>query len=168
MILRMALSEYGTFQAVYNNMVKLGDQYIAQDVKVVTNGVPVMNFHVQQIENMASVNDADFIPSPEAKKQGEPTDLAISTGVSEQHLLRRVQPQYPPVARNLRVQGDVILKVMIDKDGHVNNIEPVGGPTMLKQAAIDAVSQWQYKPYVMNHVPTEVHTSITVRFSLKN
>src|SRR5262249_2924096 len=77
MILRMALSEYGTFQAVYNNMVKLGDQYIAQDVKVVTNGVPVMNFHVQQIENMASVNDADFTPPPKEKKQGEPTALAF-------------------------------------------------------------------------------------------
>ena len=81
-------------------------------------------------------------------------------------LVRRVQPVYPPLARNARVQGSVILFALISKAGAIENLRVVSGHPMLVTAAIDAVSQWRYRPYILNTEPIEVETQITVTFSL--
>ena len=81
-------------------------------------------------------------------------------------LVRRVQPVYPPLARNARVQGSVILFALISKAGAIENLRVVSGHPMLAPAAIEAVSQWRYRPYILNAEPIEVETQITVTFSL--
>jgi periplasmic protein TonB len=81
-------------------------------------------------------------------------------------LIRRVQPSYPPLARSVRIQGAVILEAVISKTGTIDNLHVVSGHPMLVPAAIAAVSQWRYRPYILNHEPIEVETQITVNFSL--
>ncbi len=81
-------------------------------------------------------------------------------------LVRRVQPVYPPLARNARVQGSVILFALISKAGAIENLRVVSGHPMLVPAAIEAVSQWRYRPYILNAEAIEVETQITVNFSL--
>lgn len=75
-------------------------------------------------------------------------------------------PVYPPLARQARIQGTVVLRAIIAKDGSVENLELVSGHPMLVNAAMDAVMQWQYKPYVLNGAAVEVQTTINVNFSL--
>jgi protein TonB len=84
----------------------------------------------------------------------------------EGNLIRRVQPAYPPLARSARIQGQVVLAAVITKEGTIENLRVLEGHPMLVRAALDAVSQWRYRPYVLNNEPVEVETRITVNFSL--
>jgi len=81
-------------------------------------------------------------------------------------LIRKVQPSYPPLARNARIQGTVVLQAVISKQGTIENLRLLSGHPMLAPAAIDAVRQWRYRPYILNSEPVEVETQITVNFSL--
>ena len=82
------------------------------------------------------------------------------------NLIRRVDPVYPPLARSARIQGPVVLVAVISKAGAIENLRAVSGHPMLVPAAIDAVRQWMYRPYILNSEPIEVETQITVNFSL--
>jgi periplasmic protein TonB len=84
----------------------------------------------------------------------------------EGNLVRRVQPVYPPLARTAHVQGAVVLAAIISKDGMIEDLRLLSGHPMLVQAAIDAVKQWRYKPYILNGDAIEVETQITVNFNL--
>jgi len=84
----------------------------------------------------------------------------------EGNLAYRVQPVYPPLARQARIQGSVVLRAVIDRDGKIKNLQVLGGHPLLVQAAMDAVRQWRYRPYILNEQPIEVETQITVNFSL--
>ncbi len=81
-------------------------------------------------------------------------------------LIRRVQPSYPSLARSARVQGAVVLAAIISKAGTIENLRALSGHPMLVPSAIDAVSQWRYRPYILNNEPVEVETEITVNFTL--
>ena len=81
-------------------------------------------------------------------------------------LVRKVNPNYPPLARQARIQGQVILRAVISKDGSIENLTLVSGHPMLAPAAIDAVKQWKYKPYLLNGEPVEVDTEVLVNFTL--
>jgi periplasmic protein TonB len=81
-------------------------------------------------------------------------------------VLRRIQPNYPPLARQARIQGSVLLQAEISKNGDIQNLRLISGHPMLAPAAIEAVKQWKYKPYYLNGEPVEVETQITVNFSL--
>jgi periplasmic protein TonB len=82
------------------------------------------------------------------------------------NLIRRVDPVYPPLARAARIQGSVVLAATISKAGTIDNLHALSGHPMLVPAAVDAVRQWRYRPYILNSEPIEVETQITVNFSL--
>jgi periplasmic protein TonB len=86
--------------------------------------------------------------------------------IDEGLLIRKVQPTYPPLAKSARIQGEVVMQAMISKQGTIENLHVLGGHPMLVPAAIDAVRQWRYRPYILNGEPVEVETQITVNFSL--
>ncbi len=89
-----------------------------------------------------------------------------TSSMMEGMLIRKVQPVYPPLARSARIQGPVVLSALISKAGTIENLHALSGPPMLVLAAIDAVSQWRYRPYILNSEPIEVETQITVNFYL--
>jgi protein TonB len=86
--------------------------------------------------------------------------------VMEGNLLRRVQPEYPALAKQARVQGTVLLRAVIDREGTIQDLQVISGHPLLVQAAINAVRQWRYRPYYLNDQPVEVETQVTVNFSL--
>ncbi|MGD0416064.1 MAG: energy transducer TonB [Terriglobales bacterium] len=86
--------------------------------------------------------------------------------LAEANLLHKVQPSYPTLARQAHVQGTVELRAIISKAGTIENLVVVRGHPMLAPAAIDAVRQWRYRPYLLNNEPIEVETEITVNFVL--
>jgi protein TonB len=92
--------------------------------------------------------------------------VRVSQGVTQGMVLHRVQPTYPPLARTARVQGSVILAAVIGKDGTIQNLHVISGHPLLTQAALDAVKQWRYRPYILNGEPVEVDTQVTVNFTL--
>lgn len=84
----------------------------------------------------------------------------------EGNLILRVQPDYPTIARQARVQGQVVLRAMISREGTIENLQVLSGHPMLVRAAVDAVRQWRYRPYVLNGEPVEVETEVKVNFIL--
>jgi protein TonB len=99
-------------------------------------------------------------------KVATPQRVRVSAGVTQGMVLHKVQPTYPPLARTARVQGSVILAAVIGKDGTIQNLHVISGHPLLTQAALDAVRQWRYRPYILNGEPVEVDTQVTVNFTL--
>jgi protein TonB len=99
-------------------------------------------------------------------KVATPQRVRVSQGVSTGLLVRRVNPTYPPLARQARIQGTVVLHAVISKDGSIEGLTLISGHPMLAPAAIDAVKQWKYKPYLLNGEPVEVDTEVLVNFTL--
>ena len=94
--------------------------------------------------------------------------MTITAGISQGLLVTQVPPVYPPLAREARIQGTVGLQAIIGTDGAVESLELVSGHPMLAPAAIEAVKQWKYRPYLLNGVPIEVRTTINVNFILSD
>jgi len=99
-------------------------------------------------------------------KIATPQRVRVSSGVSQGLLVRRVNPTYPPLARQARIQGVVVLQAQISKSGDIENLQLISGHPMLAPAAIEAVKQWKYKPYLLNGEPVEVDTQVQVNFTL--
>src|SRR6478672_1100370 len=99
-------------------------------------------------------------------KVATPQRVRVSQGVSQGLIIKKVQPPYPPLARQARIQGQVVLQADISKDGTIQNLRLISGHPMLAPSAIEAVKQWRYKPYFLNGEPVEVETQITVNFTL--
>ncbi len=95
-----------------------------------------------------------------------PQRVRVSQGVSQGLLIHQVRPTYPPLARQARIAGTVVLQAVISKDGTIQGLHVVSGHPMLAPAAVEAVKQWRYKPYFLNGEPVEVETQITVNFTL--
>jgi len=81
-------------------------------------------------------------------------------------LVEKVLPVYPIIAKETHIEGVVVLQATISKSGTIENLRVESGPPMLRQAALDAVSNWRYRPYLLNGKPVEVETTVNVVFRL--
>ena len=106
-------------------------------------------------------------PAPRVVRAAPSGPVRISSGVAASIAIYRPIPVYPALARAARVEGTVVLEATISKSGSIENLRVVGGPAMLRQAALDAVSQWGYRPYLLNGEPVAVETTVNVVFNLQ-
>jgi protein TonB len=109
---------------------------------------------------------APVAPPPPPPKPKPPERVKVSGGVVAGMLLVKVAPVYPVLARQARISGTVVLQAVIGKDGNIKNLRAVSGNPMLIPSAIEAVSKWRYKPYILDGEPVEVDTQVTVNFQL--
>jgi protein TonB len=105
-------------------------------------------------------------PAPVRVKPSGP--IRISSGVAAGHLLTPIQPAYPAIARAAGIQGRVVIEATISKQGLVRQAQILSGQPMLARAALEAVSQARYQPYMLNGQPVEVDTTINIDFILGN
>jgi protein TonB len=104
--------------------------------------------------------------APPPPKPSAPTRVKQGGNVTAASIITQTRPLYPPLARQARIQGNVVLHAIIDKDGKVAQLEVISGHPLLVQSALDAVKQWRYKPTTLNGDPVEVDTTITVTFTM--
>jgi protein TonB len=117
----------------------------------------------------SSANDkalAGIVNTPMSVPATLPRTVKVSQGVSQGLLLKRVQPVYPQQALQMRIQGAVELEASISQDGSITGIKVLNGQPVLAHAAVNAVRQWKYQPYVLNGEPVAIQTQITVNFKL--
>ncbi len=103
-------------------------------------------------------------PVPKEIKSKAPA--RVGGRVRAPQVLRRVEPNYPPLARQTHLEGVVVIDAVLDENGNVVGMKVVSGHPLLIQAALDAVRQWKYQPTYLNDEPTAVQMNITVTFSL--
>ncbi len=125
-----------------------------------------VNFKLQPLQASAGVQAP---PPPPAEVTGgeAPKRVRIGGNVQQSRLISQTRPVYPPEAKQARIQGVVILEVIIDKTGAVEQVNVVKGEPELTQAAVDAVSQWRYEPVLLNGEAVEVVTTVTVNFAIQ-
>ena len=99
-------------------------------------------------------------------KAAAPARIKQGGEVTAASIITQTRPVYPPLARQARIQGAVVLHAIIDKDGQVAKLEVISGHPLLVQSALDAVKQWRYKPTQLNGEPVEVDTTIQVTFTM--
>jgi protein TonB len=105
-------------------------------------------------------------PSETAQPPKLPQRVRVSQGVSTGLIVKKVQPKYPEKARQNWIQGTVVLRALISKEGDIVDLTVVSGDPLLVKAAVKAVKQWKYKPYLLEGKPVEVDTEIRVNFAL--
>jgi protein TonB len=103
-------------------------------------------------------------PQPPAPVTHAP--MRVGGKVQAAKLVRQVTPVYPPLARQARISGVVILEAVISRNGVIESLQVMSGHPLLTPAAIDAVRQWVYQPTLLNGAPVEVVTRIDVNFKL--
>ena len=100
-------------------------------------------------------------------QSGQPYTPRVGGDIKEPKRLHYVDPVYPTIARQAKVQGIVIIEATIGKDGSVKDAHVLRPVPLLDQAALDAVKQWKYTPTLLGGVPVEVLLVVTVNFTLK-
>jgi len=143
--------------------VMMADDTVAPPVQIYTSGSVVPDGSGSGSGNVPwAIGDTTSVSLPAPPP---PSQVRVSR-MMEGNLVHRIQPSYPEIARQARVQGAVVLGAVISKDGRIENLRVLRGHPLLAKAAIDAVSQWRYRPYYLNGEPVEVETQVTVEFQL--
>ena len=117
----------------------------------------------------APVRRSDQLPpvEPLLAFRAEPPPVRLHAGMPPPKKVVDVAPVYPPRARAARVQGAVILDILVDAEGRVQKVDVLRSIPLLDQAAIDAVRQWRFAPSRTNGTPTAVVMAVTVTFALR-
>lgn len=93
--------------------------------------------------------------------------LPVGGDVNSAKLTSKVDPVYPALARNQHVSGDVRIDALIDANGRVTTMKVIAGPTLLHQAAMDALRQWKYQPATLDGKAVPMHLTVTLQFRLQ-
>jgi TonB family protein len=107
------------------------------------------------------------LPDGAAIPEGATKRVRVASNVSRGMLTRQVAPVYPDAARHARIEGTVVLQAIISKDGWISDLKIISGPKELAPAAIGAVQQWRYRPYLLMGEPVEAVTTVQVNFQLR-
>ncbi len=150
---------------LFNKLVIFQGRYIARDILTTHLGKSLLTVHLESLAPYDQADSATLQAPSDAVALAKHVD--VSPGVMAGHLVTKVNAVYPQSARALRIEGVVTIQATIGKDGHVqSDLRAIGGPEQLQGAAVDAVRQWVYTPYLLNGEVVQVGTIINVVFSL--
>lgn len=167
--LRLTSSAGQQEQILHNRILGFQGRFIAGDLQFVVAGKRRLTAHLETIESLNPVDEAIFTLPADAVSVPRTVDISVvnvSAAVSTGMLLRKVVPEYPYFARQNHITGAVVLQALIGKDGHIQELQVVSGPSELQKPALEAVHQWLYRPYFLNGEPVAVRTTINVIFTM--
>lgn len=152
-------------QAIFNRILLFEGRYLGGDIEVTNHAKEYLKLHLDLAELLNQPNTQDFQPPADAVAP-PPRRITVSGGVAAGNILTKVQPEYPAGAMANHIQGTVVMQATISEKGRISSLRVISGPQELQEAALNAVRQWSYKPYLLNGEPVEVQTLINVVFSL--
>jgi protein TonB len=139
------------------------DAPMAANLALTGGGMADPNAIPEGLASSPNAGGIHVVSAPASVKKGP---IHISTGVMNGLLLAPIRPIYPRIAVSARIEGVVIVAAIITKSGQIESAHAISGPEMLRSAAIDAIRNARYSPYLLNGSPTDVETTITVNFRL--
>ena len=153
-----------------NRIGTFAGTHVALDLEISWSGVVAIQGHVVSLSSFKPAEATVELEKPktaEQTKSGPPSSVRLAGGVIAGSKVGGKKPQYPGTARQERKQGSVILIAEISSEGKIVDLVPIASPdSSLTKAATDAVSTWTYRPYLLNGIPVNVDTTITVNFNL--
>ncbi len=161
--LRM-FSDFGSQMAVLNSLGTFQQRHVATDQTITSKGVTTVTGHIDALQAVL-LKEADFVPSADLEKV-DLSAVKVGSGVVTGLLISKTIPIYPERALAMHISGAVVLDAIIGRDGQVRSLKLLSVPDPdLAIAAVAAVREWRYKPYLLNGEPVEVETTITVNFN---
>jgi TonB family protein len=152
----------GGQHVIHSKTLSFQDRFVAGDLRFVSNGKAILTAHLDSLEPLGPIDEADFAPPADAAPWTP--IVVLSPDIAQTLLTVKVAPDYPVAAQKQDVKGKVMMKATIGKDGKVTDLQVVSGPDMLRDAAMDAVRQWVFEPYRVNGEPVRARTWIVVGF----
>ena len=165
-VLRVIVSGLGFGQVLRNKVYTFQGIYVPQELHLVQQGKTISTLQVDLLETIKSIDDSEFAPTSDAKLLPQP--MSIVSGAAHIMLVAEAYPHYPIAAKESRTSGTVVIAALIGKDGKLSNLQVESGPVQLREAALDAVKQWEYWPYFDQGEAIEVTTKINVVFNFGN
>jgi TonB family protein len=169
MALRFTASTTVSLSRAYGHIVRFQGKYLAKEV-VVTSGKQTLFSATLDVVDSANPADPVLTPPADAVKiGGERATVSAdhAANVTTGSIVKKTQPVYPALAKMTGIQGTVVLAAVIGKDGRVRDLEVLTAPDkVLASSAIDAVKQWEYRPYLLNGTPVEVETVVNVVYAI--
>jgi len=157
---------FGATSVIYNRVVQVQGVYLPKEIRIQDGDRLVLSAAVDTIERL-SPSAPELLPAKEAQSVPSTPRVEIDSAVAQGQLLKKVAPHYPEQAKIDHDQGTVVLHALIGTDGRIHDLSVVQSPSAsLVGAAMWAVSQWEYKPYLLNGNPVEVNTTIKLIFKL--
>jgi TonB family protein len=178
-VLRLTVTNGGVSKTTRDSIIKFQDRYVAQKVERYTTPPPMpgpkppvppppptpeLSAKVETLELLTTVDEAMFVPPTGAVVP--PKVIALDEKTTKKQLLQHPMAEYPPMAHWQKVYGVVVVALRVQTDGHVSNLRVVSGHPLLKDAALDAIRKWTYKPFVVDGQPVEVETTASTTFNL--
>ena len=160
-----ATFDFGNEVVVRNSIANFQGKFVARHVDVMSHGTKAAASDVLLLET-EDAPSSSFQPSGDLEEQH--TQVAnVAPAVVAGMVLSKVDPVYPNEAKHKGIDGRVLLHAVIGANGHIHSLEVISSPDpSLAMAAIAAVRQWVYRPYMLLGVPTEVDTTITVTYTM--
>lgn len=157
---------FGSLVIMRNSLGVFQSRTVATAITAMMNNVTVLSSHIEKLEGTA-LTDADFLPGTGLKKIQN--SIHISPDEARRALLNNVAPEYPAGASARHVTGTVAIHALIGSDGHIYKLRLISVPDPeLAIAALAAVRQWTFKPFLLNGEPVAIETKIEMNFSLSN
>jgi len=162
--LRVSYS-FGSIAIYFNRVVRVQGHFLPREIEFHEGKQQILSAEVQTIEGISPANSA-FTPT--AKAIYPKLDrVQLSPGITVGMLVQKKQPVYPQDAKDAHASGTVVLQATIGREGRIHDLRVISAPwPSLAAAALGAVSQWEYKPYLLNGEPVEVETTVNVIFTL--
>lgn len=159
-LLLISTSNAESAQYLHSDFQNFQGRSVAGNLKVFQDGKLGLTAHLEILEPLVTIQESDFAPPPDATPT--PQKISISAGVAQGFLPKHDNPVYPKGATSV---GAVIVRILIDTSGHVADPKFLAGPPELRQASLDCIRKWTYKPYLLNGRPIDVDTTVNLVFS---
>lgn len=156
--------EFGQQTVLRNRLAIFQSRTVAYDIAVFSDKTKVASSQILVLEG-SSLPDNEFAISDDSTEQNL-SAVKVSSGMVAGNIISKPQPIYPESAKQRHISGAVIMHAIIGTDGHIHSLNLVSAPDPdLAISAIAAVRKWTYKPYMLQGVPVDVETTITVNYA---
>jgi len=157
---------WGTLTTAYDKIGAVQNRYLARQIEMLEGKRKLLTAEVETVTGL-SPNDPALTPASDASIPPVKGEVDLSASVAQGMLLTKVLPVYPQDAKEAHVDGKVVLEAIIGMDGGIHDLRVVSAPwPSLAASALWSVSQWKYKPYLLNGKAVDVKTTINVIYSL--
>ena len=150
-VIAATISKAESLQVLHRHPIVIQNRFVPGDLQIIREGKTILSAHIESLEMLGTINEIDFAPTADAVEL--PRRISISPGVAGAMIQSSSPPIYPPEAKAAGITGTVVLQAVIGVKGLVTELQVVSGPAALQQAAMDAVRNWQYRPYLLNGEP---------------
>jgi TonB family protein len=165
--LELRLEYAGQITTEFRQSVKTQGRYLVREVVVTAGKQKLFTASVDTVEALDPTAEMFSPPADATLKQRPPNPHGEGPVVTTGYLIKKTKPRYPSASKKAKEEGVVTVAAVIGTDGKIHGLEVLASPSSkLAESAVDAVSKWEYKPYLLNGEPVEVDTLVEVTFSL--